>query len=117
MANAVVILGAGASADFGVPTLRGIFKDRHARTFLTARRTFNRRLNEVFWEPRGHPVDTSDQSLTIEEMLTILRDWEKEPTCAAHLDAATAAALRRNLYVLIQRAVFEGKSTRPQHLN
>jgi hypothetical protein len=117
MANAVVILGAGASADFGVPTLRGIFKDRHARAFLTARRTFNRRLNEIFWEPRGHTVDTSDQSLTIEEMLTILRDWEQEPTCCDGLDAATVAALRRNLYVLIQRAVFEGKSTRPQHLN
>jgi hypothetical protein len=70
MANAVVILGAGASADFGVPTLRGIFKDRHARTFLNSRKTFNKRLNEIFWTPRGHTVDTSDQSLTIEEMLT-----------------------------------------------
>ena len=50
-------------------------------------------------------------------MLTILRDWEQEPTCCDALDGATAAALRRNLYVLIQRAVFEGNSTRPQHLN
>lgn len=90
-----------------MPTLRGIFKDRHARTCLTARKTFNKRLNEIFWKPRGH---------TIEEMLTILRDWEKE-TCADGLDPATVAVLRRNLYVLIQRAVFEGKSTRPQHLN
>lgn len=117
MPKAVVILGAGASADFGVPTLRNIFKDRHARAFLNARRTFNKRLNEIFWTPRGHTVDTSDQSLTIEEMLTILRDWEQEPTCSDGLDANTASALRRNLYVLIQRAVFEGKSTRPQHLN
>jgi len=117
MANVVVILGAGASADFGVPTLRNIFKDRHARTFLAARRNFNKRLNEIFWAPRGHTVDTSDESLTIEEMLTILRDWEQESTCSDSLDANTAIALRRNLYVLIQRAVYEGKSTRPQHLN
>ena len=117
MSNAVVILGAGASADFGVPTLRNIFKDRHARAFLNARRTFPKRLSEIFWAPRGHTVDTSDQSLSIEEMLTILRDWEQEPTCCEGLDANIASALRRNLYVLIQRAVFEGKSTKPQHLN
>jgi hypothetical protein len=48
--------------DFGVPTLRNIFKDRHARTFLNARRNFNRRLNEIFWTPRGHTIDTSRPS-------------------------------------------------------
>jgi hypothetical protein len=29
--RAVVILGAGASADFGVPVLRGVFKNIEAR--------------------------------------------------------------------------------------
>jgi len=117
MPNAVVILGAGASADFGVPTLREIFRNRHAREFLTGRRSFHESMNEVFWEPRGHTVDTSDQSLTIEEMLTILRDWEQEPKCSDGLDPNMAKAIRKNLYVLIQQAVFEGKSTRAAHLN
>src|SRR5690242_19357791 len=117
MPNAVVILGAGASADFGVPTLRNLFKDGHAQSFLKVRRKALKSLNELFWAPRGHSIDTSDQSLTIEEMLTILRDWEQEPTCRDDLNAKDAAYLRRILYVVIQRAVFVGKSSSGKHLN
>ena len=117
MANAVVILGAGASADFGVPTLRNIFKDRHARAFLRTQPDVLTNLNALFWQPRGHTIDTSEQSLTIEEMLTILRDWEQEPTWRGALDGNQVATLRRNLFVLIQRAVFVGKSTGAAHLN
>jgi hypothetical protein len=117
MPKAVVILGAGASADFGVPILRNLFKDGHARSFLKIRRRALRSLNELFWGPRGHSIDTSDQSLTIEEMLTILRDWEQEPTCRGALDKQETAYLRRVLYVVIQRAVFVGKSSGGRHLN
>src|SRR5678810_826877 len=78
MANAVVILGAGASADFGVPTLRTMFKDRQARAYVDSHDAFRVALERYFWTPRGHSLDSSEQSLTIEEMLTILRDWELE---------------------------------------
>jgi hypothetical protein len=117
MSKAVVILGAGASADFGVPTLKNLFKDSQARSFLKVRRKALKSLNDLFWVPRGHSIDTSDQSLSIEEMLTILRDWEQEPTCSETLDAEEAAYLRRVLYVVIQRAVFVGKSSSGKHLN
>ena len=78
MTRAVVILGAGASADFGVPTLANIFKDRYAREYLKDRPDFFSRLNEIFWEPRGYELLSSEQSLSIEQMLTLLRDWEQE---------------------------------------
>lgn len=117
MSKAVVILGAGASSDFGVPTLQGIFKDKWARQYLKEDKFLDEKLNEVFWQPRGHTLETSDQSLTIEEMLTILRDWEKEPGCSEMPDPEFLKEFRHRLYVLIMRAVYEGKSTRAQHLN
>lgn len=53
VARAVVILGAGSSADFGVPTLANIFKDHHARRYLQAKSDLLGQLNEMFWQPRG----------------------------------------------------------------
>ena len=117
MARAVVILGAGASADFGVPTLASVFKDLRARMYLTNNPPVHARLNEFFWVPRGHTVQTSDKSVTIEDMLTILRDWENEPAVPAASKPAGVTAFRRKLYVLIERAVFQGKSTKGEHLN
>ena len=117
MARAVVILGAGASADFGVPTLATVFKDLRAQMYLVSNPAVRARLDEFFWTPRGHTLNTSDRSVTIEDMLTILRDWENEPDIPANAKPAGVTEFRRKLYVLIERAVFQGKSTKGEHLN
>lgn len=117
MANAVVILGAGASADFGVPTLAYIFKDSRARQYLNGHPRLLESLNKWFWKPRGYGLETSEQSLSIEQMLTLLKDWENETRIEDHLKPANAARFRRQLYCLIQRAVFEGKSSNAKTLN
>jgi len=116
MSKAVVILGAGASADFGVPTLQSIFKDKQARRYLNEDDWLLRKLDELFWNQRAADLETSDQSLTIEEMLTVLRDWEKEPD-ADSPGSDMLSRFRKSLYILIHRAVFVGKSSGGGHLN
>src|SRR5713101_9309293 len=49
----VVIMGAGSSADFGVPTLRSVFKDPSALAYLRRDAKLHEWLQRVFWEPRG----------------------------------------------------------------
>lgn len=117
MTRAVVILGAGASADFGVPTLPHIFKEQHAHSYLNTNQTLKGMLHSVFWEPRGYDLESSDQSLSVEQMLTILKDWEKEDRIDAALKPQNVLEFRQGLYCLIQKAVFEGKSTNGMHLN
>jgi hypothetical protein len=117
MPKLVVILGAGASADFGVPTLSQLFKDSYARQYLQQDPWLADCLNKLFWEPRGHSLETSDQSLTVEEMLTVFRDWELETNIKSALPADELARFRKSLYVLIYRALFVGKSTRREYLN
>src|SRR5882762_1407934 len=103
MARAVIILGAGASADFGVPTLATVFKDLRAQLYLMLNPPVLSQLEQFFWTPRGHSLATSDQSVTVEDMLTILRYCENEPNVPASAKPAQVAALLRNLYVLIER--------------
>jgi SIR2-like domain len=109
--DAVIVLGAGASAGFGVPTLRHLFKDRHAREHIARDEFLRDSLYELIWNPRGVTLDTSHESLTIEEILTLLRDSEIRrydlPTLLAPDDIKR---FRRSLYVLIKKAVHDGKS-------
>lgn len=116
MSKAVVILGAGASADFGIPTLKGLFQNGQVRQYLRQHPTLHSRLCEIFWNRRGHNLDSSDRSLTIEEMLTLLRDWEKDPG-PNRPDVSFAEDFRKSLYIVIKKAVFDGRNTRPEHLN
>src|SRR5437868_5858194 len=90
----VVILGAGSSADFGVPTLRSIFKEVMAAAYLKTDKVLNDWLQKMFWEPRGQSAATSDRSVTVEEMLTILRDWQSEAS-VPHLDEKELEDIRR----------------------
>jgi hypothetical protein len=116
--KAVVILGAGASVDFGAPPLKGIFKERFARRQLQSDTFLRDNLDRVFWGPRGHNLESSDESLTIEEMLTILRDWEQEKaTCGKAPKPEFCGHFRKSLYILIKKAIFDGKHTRAAHLN
>ncbi len=117
MSKAVVIIGAGASADFGVPTLRDLFKDRHAREYLMQDEWLHRNLKKIFWTPRGHNIDSSDKSLTVEEMLTILKDWENDPKLNNLINISALPKFKRHLYVLIKKAVYDGKSSQGAHLN
>ena len=117
MVEAVVILGAGSSADFGVPVLANIFSDIHARAYLRQNPALLGMLNDLFWKPRGYSLATYDQSLNIEQMLTVLKDWERERNIPSDSKPKDIPGFRRGLYVLIQKAVFEGKSSNARHLN
>ncbi len=117
MAKAVIILGAGASADFGIPTLRGVFTDIAVRRYLARNQWLLDRLNEFFWIPRGQSLATAQNSLTVEEMLTILRDWEREADAGNPELTAAIPQFKRFLNVLIFNALYEGKSSKGGHLN
>ena len=65
------------------------------------------KLEQVFWQPR-HNLQTSDQSLTLEEMLTLLRNWEQEPGLKGRPTRAEFEGFRKRLNVLIYHAVFSG---------
>ena len=117
MSKIVVVLGAGASADFGVPTLGQLFKDSQSKIYLRNNAWLTQQLHEIFWNPRGHDLSTSEESLTVEEMLTILRDWELETTIPCKLNPDDLARFRKSIYVLIYKALFEGKSSSSEHLN
>jgi hypothetical protein len=116
MSKAVVILGAGASASFGVPTLSRLFQDQHSRKYLQEddKWLFDK-LNDIIWAPRGHTIDTSHNSLTVEEILTFLRDQEQRGSSS--LSKEELIDFRESLYVLIQKAVFVDKHTRGRYLN
>jgi hypothetical protein len=111
MAKLVVILGAGASASFGVPTLRNLFKDPHAIEYLQANTRLRDQLERQFWGPRGHTLETSHASLTVEEMLTLVREQ------SIALTRSERTLFQRSLYVLIKKAIYDGKSSRGAHLN
>lgn len=118
MSKAVVVLGAGASEDFGVPTLKRVFKDRQAKQYLQRNSFLMAKMQEIFWQPRGHTLETSDESLTVEEILTLLKDWENK----VDLDPAPVLAdvdkFRKGIYVLIKKAVYDLKNTDTgRHLN
>ncbi len=110
----VVIMGAGSSADFGVPTLRSIFKNSEAAAYLRRDATLHNGP-EGFLEPAWTFCGNVGQSLTIEEMLTIIRDWQGEDKDAA--DLRDIDDIRRRLYVLIYHAVYLNKSSNKAHLN
>lgn len=120
MVNAVVILGAGSSAPFGVPVLSDIFTNKQAREYLVSRPALHKTLQDTIWDPRGLNAATANLGPTMEDILTMLRDWEN-----AHARDESGVPsppdlveLRRSLYCLIQRAVFEGKSSDVgRHLN
>src|SRR5262245_57454357 len=82
----VVILGAGASAPFGVPTLRHVFTEVRARNHLGNDAFLRDRLRDVFWGPRGLNINSSPDGPTVEDILTILRDSEKQKILPVLLD-------------------------------
>jgi hypothetical protein len=115
--KAVFVLGAGASAPFGVPTLIRVFQDSAARRYLQRDTFLYEKLNELFWSPRGITLDTSHLSLSVEEILTLVRDYEFQAYGAPPLLGEEAERFKRSLYVLIKKAVYDGKSTRGGFLN
>ncbi len=117
MEKAVFILGAGASAPFGVPTLRHIFKNVHARNHLQKDQFLREKLKEIFWEPRGHSLESSHESLTVEDILTIVRDYENKKYDVPSPLEGNLDRFRRSLYVLIKKAIYDGKSSDGRHLN
>lgn len=113
----VVILGAGASADFGVPTLSTMFHDTQVRNYLSTNTWLHEKLQSVFWDIRGHTIESSESTLNIEQMLTILRDASLDDSVPDILDTADLLRFQRGLYSLIQHAVFVGKDTNSRRLN
>ncbi|MDH5652631.1 MAG: hypothetical protein OEZ39_12325 [Gammaproteobacteria bacterium] len=100
-----------------MPTLRYLFQDAHAREYLRQNPNFNETLHNTFWRPRGLNLDTSDKGLTLEEILTVIRDYEKHTFNAPDLPVQNVAEFRKHLYALSKRAVFDGKSSTGRHLN
>jgi hypothetical protein len=116
--KAVVILGAGASAGFGVPTLRSLFKDKHARMYLNQNKELRSWLQALVWAPRGLDLERSHLGLTIEDILTLVRDSERQQYGLPEiLDAQARDRFRKSLYVLIKRAIYDGKSSNAGTLN
>jgi len=116
--KAVVMLGAGASAGFGVPTLRNLFKDAQARVYLSKNAELLARLNTLVWSPRGLDLETSHLGLTVEDILTMLHDSERQTYGLPKiLNAGDRETFRRSLYVLIKRAIYDGKSSVKGTLN
>jgi hypothetical protein len=113
----VVIFGAGSSVAFGVPTLRYLFKDEAARRYLSKDHELSEWLEKTIWTPRGYSLETSEQSLSIEDMLTFVRDSTYEPYRLKPILAQDYNHFRKGLYCLIKRAVYDNKSTRGGHLN
>lgn len=108
----VVILGAGASADFGLPVLSGVFKDLEARRFLEENPNFLNQLNRHFWYPRGLDLESSNRGVTVEEILTTIRDFEEnEYGLESFLKEEDQLEFSKNLYCLIKKSVFDGKSS------
>lgn len=77
MSSIVIILGAGSSAPFGIPILREMFKNSNAMEYLKTNHYLRENLEKLFLEPRGYTLETSHLGLTIEDILTIIRDIEK----------------------------------------
>ena len=117
MPSAVIILGAGASTDFGIPTLKGLFRSSQAIQYLTANKWLHDKLIQIFWEPRGVNLKTAEQSLTIEEMLTILEDLQKEAKVPPTLSQEELEMFKRYLYVLIKQSLHKNISTSNANLN
>ena len=115
--NAVVILGAGASAPFAVPTLLRVFQDPSARRHLQDDPFLQQRLQRLFWEPRGHTVETSHLSLSVEEILTIVRDFEHQLYGVPPILEGEIDRFQRSMYVLIKKAIYDGKTSCGQYLN
>src|SRR5690242_10648741 len=116
--NAVVILGAGATAGFGVPTLRSLFKDQHAREYLAQNARLLSWLRDLIWTPRGLDLESSHLGPSVEDILTLMRDSERQDYGLPQiLTGADLASLPQGLYVLIKRAIYDGKSSRRAVLN
>lgn len=117
MASAVFVLGAGSSAPFGVPTLAQIFQDYSARRHLENDSFLRGKLLDLFWRPRGCDLTTSHLSLSVEEILTLVRDHEKQTYGAPQILEDESERFRRSLYVLIKKAVYDDKHSRGSYLN
>jgi hypothetical protein len=75
------------------------------------------RLHTLFWEPRGRSLETSNETISVEEILTLVRDYEKQSYPLPPLLGSETEQFRRSLYVLIKKAVYDGKNSRGRHLN
>jgi len=119
MNKAVVVLGAGASQPFGVPTLVQIFKEGFARRHLRHDVWMHEQLQQLFWSPRGHDLETSHIGLSVEEILTIVRDYEEQAYGVPMIfeDEEKSKRFKKSLYVLIKKATYDGKSTQGRYLN
>jgi hypothetical protein len=114
----VVILGAGASAGFGVPTLRQLFKDAEARKYLAKNVSIRETLEKIAWLPRGLTLEQSHLGLTVEEILTLVRDSERQDYGLPEiLTRAERVEFQKGLYLLIKRAIYDGKSSEKGCLN
>lgn len=108
MSNLVVILGAGASKGIGLPLLSEIFTDQPVRDYLhNNARDLLEFLEEIIWLPRSLNQDSSSEGLNIEEVLTLLKQWEDANSSPISL--TLNRELQRQLFGCIVEAVYRNK--------
>jgi hypothetical protein len=94
-----------------------MFDDPSVRKYLAQNLWLENYLDTCFWKPRGLKMSTAVNGLNVEEMLTCIREWDQERQRFPDLKDPEYSRFRRNLFVLIQRAVFVAKSSKAAHLN
>lgn len=83
--KAVVLLGAGSSVPFGLPVLKDFFIHEKAQEYLKSKGNLDfRKKLEKFLKVRGFLFDRSSESVTIEEILTLLREIEYQSKEQSH---------------------------------
>lgn len=106
MRNLVVVLGAGASVSAGLPPLAGIFEDASVQAYLASQAPeFEQFLEKFIWKPRGIAVADRWKSLNLEEVLTMLRLWER-PNHQAPVNFRENRGYQKDLLGCVYHSVF-----------
>jgi hypothetical protein len=104
----VVVLGAGASAGMGLPVLGKVFNDQAVRDYLANEaRELREFMEEFIWGPRGVDIGAADSCLNIEEVLTLLREWER--AAIPPINVNRNLEVQKQLLSCVHKAVYTGK--------
>lgn len=115
----MVVLGAGASISAGLPSLAGIFGDPSVQNYLaTGAQDFHKFMQQEVWGRRGLNEIEAWETLNLEEVLTMLRQWAsiqlpdgtRVPNPYSPLNHSVNTRLRRQLLGCVYHSVYVNKS-------
>jgi hypothetical protein len=67
-------------------------------------------MERAIWNPRGKTIDTSDESMNIEEVLTLLKQWEQGKCVNPPLNFARNLRIQKQLLGCVYRSVYMDKA-------